>query len=68
MSVSNAIPTDVLHTIAGLGGVLNYLIVRYGKVLSGSLLSHLANSFIDLVDVSLGKLSTGDSSCSVCCC
>ena len=65
MSVSNAIRTDVLHTITGLGGVLNYLIIRYGNVLSGSLLSHPANSFIDLGDMSLGRLSTGDSSSSV---
>jgi len=34
--------------------------------LSGSLLSHPANNFICLGDVSLGRLSTGGSSASVC--
>ena len=63
--LSNAIRTDVLRIITGLGAVLNYLIIRYGKVVSGSLLSHPANSFIDLGDMSSGRLCTGDSSSSV---
>jgi hypothetical protein len=49
------------------GGVLNNQIIHRGKVLSGSMLSHTANSYIDLAGVSLGRLSTGRSSTNCVC-